>query len=448
MISDFKKDFKCEVIAPGDHEYDAARTVFFGGIDKHPALIVRVQDKDDIKKAIQLAQNKNLEIAVRSGGHSYAGYSTTEGGIVIDLRNLRGLDIDTKEKTAWAQTGLTAGEYTQNSDKLGFVTGFGDTSSVGIGGITLCGGIGFLVRKYGLTIDNLLSAEITTADGRFLKVDRENHPDLFWAIKGGGGNFGVVSRLKFRLHNIDKVTGGILILPATPEVIEGFAKEAEIAQNELSAIMNIMPAPPMPFVPEIYHGKLIIMALMLYVGDLKKADKVFATFRKLSKPIADQIRPMRYPEMFFPDDKSYHPLAVSETMFMKNIDVKISDLIIERLNSSDASMRVVQLRVLGGAYSEIPDDATAFAHRKSKILANIASFYEGPADREKRLSWVKDLSLKLFQGDAGKYCAFMGAEKELEVRKAYPGDTWNRLQEVKKRYDPENIFHLNQNVLL
>src|SRR3989338_1934240 len=207
-------NFNGQIITPDDPEYDSARTVFMGGIDKHPAFIFRVKDTGDIVKAISFARKKNLEIAVRSGGHSSAGHSTTEGGIVIDLFNLKNLEINTKEKTSWADTGLTAAEYMTNADKQDLVTGFGDTGSVGIGGITLGGGIGFLVRKYGLTIDNLLSAEIVTAHGKLLTADSENNSDLFWALRGGGGNFGVATRFKYKLHEIDKIMGGILILPA------------------------------------------------------------------------------------------------------------------------------------------------------------------------------------------------------------------------------------------
>src|SRR3989344_9048670 len=234
-------NFNGQIITPDDPEYDSARIVFMGGIDKHPAFIFRVKDTGDIVKAISFARKKNLEIAVRSGGHSSAGHSTTEGGIVIDLFNLKNLEINTKEKTSWADTGLTAAEYMTNADKQDLVTGFGDTGSVGIGGITLGGGIGFLVRKYGLTIDNLLSAEIVTADGRIILTDSDNHPELFWAIRGGGGNFGIVTKFKYRLLPISKVMGGILILSATEDVLKGFMNEAEKAPDDLSCIVNIMP---------------------------------------------------------------------------------------------------------------------------------------------------------------------------------------------------------------
>ena len=265
-IPKLREDLTGRVIAPDDPEYDEARTVFVGGIDRRPAVIVRVANAADVSRVVSLARETGLELAVRSGGHSMP-ICVSDGGIVLDLSDMKAMDIDVEGRTAWAETGLTAGEYTTAAAAHGLATGFGDTGSVGIGGITLGGGVGFLVRKYGLTIDDLLAAEIVTADGELLQVDAETHPDLFWAIRGGGGNFGVATRFQFRLHEVGTIVGGMLILPATPEVIASFIAEAEAAPEELSTIANVMPAPPMPFVPEEQHGKLVIMALMAYAGD-------------------------------------------------------------------------------------------------------------------------------------------------------------------------------------
>src|SRR5215217_2961246 len=207
------------VITPGNAGYDQARTVFYGMFDRRPAVIVRPTDPSDVSQVVSLARETGLELAVRSGGHSRAGHSTTDGGVVLDLTDMNALEIDPEQRTAWAQTGLTAGEYTPAAAAYGLATGFGDTGSVGIGGLTLGGGVGYLVRKHGLTIDDLLAAEIVTADGQLLRVNAERHPELFWAIRGGGGNFGVVTRFQFRLHAVGTVVGGMLMLPATPDVI-------------------------------------------------------------------------------------------------------------------------------------------------------------------------------------------------------------------------------------
>ena len=216
------------MIAPGDPEYDAARTIFYGGIERHPAVIIRPADVEEVRRVISLAHDTGMELAIRSGGHSVPGHSVTDGGIVLDLSNMRDLQIDVEGRTAWAEAGLTAAEFTTAAAAHGLATGFGDTGSVGIGGITLGGGVGYLVRKYGLTIDDLLAAEIVTADGEILHVDARAHPDLFWAIRGGGGNFGVVTRFKFRLHEVDSIFGGMLILPATPETIASFISRRKL----------------------------------------------------------------------------------------------------------------------------------------------------------------------------------------------------------------------------
>ena len=208
-ISQLRSNFDGKVIAPGDQDYDKARTVFYGGVDRHPAVIIRVRNADEVARVISLARDSGSELAVRSGGHSTAGHSVTEGGIVLDLSDMQDLQIDVDAKTAWAEAGLTAGKYTAAAAAHGLATGFGDTGSVGIGGLTLGGGVGYLVRKYGLTIDDLLAAEIVTADGEILRVDANSHPDLFWAIRGGGGNFGVVTRFQFRLHNLGEIYGGM-----------------------------------------------------------------------------------------------------------------------------------------------------------------------------------------------------------------------------------------------
>jgi FAD binding domain/Berberine and berberine like len=434
------------VITPEDGEYDDARRVFSGEFDRRPAAIARVADDADSARVVAFARETGLELAVRSGGHSGAGHCTTDGGIVLDLRDMKALDVDVEGRTAWAQAGLTAIEYSTAAGAHGLATGFGDTGSVGIGGITLGGGVGYLLRKYGMTIDDLLAAEIVTADGQLLRVDADSHPDLFWAIRGGGGNFGVATRFRFRLHELATVVGGMLMLPATSETVAEFIALAEAAPEELSTIANVMPAPPMPFVPEEQHGKLVVLAFMCFAGEAEASQRALAPFRALAAPIADMVRPIKYPEIFPPEDESYRPTAVTHTMFIDTVDHGVAETIMKHLEASDASMRVAQLRVLGGAMARVPADATAFAHRASKIMVNVASFYEGAEDRVVRQSWVDDLAAALRQRDNGAYVNFLVDEGEARVREAYPGPTWDRLAAIKARYDPTNLFRLNQNI--
>lgn len=445
-IANIRSTFNGRVIAPGDAEYDKARTVFYGGVDRRPAVIIKVAQATEVAKVISLARESGLELAIRSGGHSGAGHSVTEGGIVLDLSGLKDLQIDVEGRTAWAETGLTAGEYTTATAVHGLATGFGDTGSVGLGGLTLGGGVGYLVRKHGLTIDSLLAAEVVTVDGQILRVDNKNHPDLFWAIRGGGGNFGVATRFLFQLHQVDQVIGGMLILPATAEIIASFMAEAESAPHELSTIANVMPAPPMPFLPEEHHGKMTIMAMLVYAGDIAKGEKALAPFRKLAPPLVDMLRPMTYPEIYLPDEYDYHPVAAARTMFVDQINRSVAETILNHLHASTASMRVAQLRVLGGAMAHVPAEATAFAHRASRIMVNLAGLYEKPEQKETHETWVTEFAKTLQQHNQGVYVNFLGEVDEAQVRAAYPGSTWERLRRVKAKYDPTNLFRLNQNI--
>jgi FAD/FMN-containing dehydrogenase len=433
-----------QVIGPDDAEYDRARTIFPGGIDRRPAVVVRAADAADVAYGGSLAPRTGLDLAVRSGGHSIFG--VCDGGIVLDLSAMRALDIDPHDRTAWVEPGLTAGEYTVEAAKYGLATGFGDTGSVGVGGITLGGGVGYLVRKHGLTIDDLLAAEVVTADGALRRVDAEQHPDLFWAIRGGGGNFGVVTRFHLRLHRVDTVVGGMLLLPATPEVIAGFLAAAEAAPEELSAIANVMPAPPMPFLPAEHHGRLVVLALIVYAGEEEAGLRAVAPFRALAEPLADLLRPMPYPEIYPPDEEGYHPTAAVRTLFTDEIDTATAAMILERLRASDAAMRVAQLRVLGGAAARVPADATAYAHRDRRIMVNVAALYTSPDERPAREAWVVDFARAIAGDQPAAYVNFLNGDGADRIRQAYPGSTWDRLVEVKRRYDPTNVFRLNQNI--
>jgi hypothetical protein len=445
-IDELRRAVRGRVIGPEDRGYDELRTPFYGGIDRRPAAIVLVADDRDVASVVTFARGSGAELAVRSGGHSVAGHSVSEGGIVLDLREMKAVELDLETGTAWAQTGLTAGEYTKAAGEHGLATGFGDTGSVGIGGITLGGGVGYLSRKYGLTIDDLLAAEIVTADGELLHVDDRSHPDLFWAIRGGGGNFGVATRFRLRLHEVPGVVGGMLLLPATTETIPAFIAAAQEAPEEVSGIGNVMPAPPMPFLPEEVHGKLSIMALLCFAGDAEAGQRALAPFREIATPLADMLRPIPYAEMYPPEEEGYRPVAASRTLFIDEVDAASAETIVERLEASTAPMRVVQLRVLGGAIARVPNDATAYAHRDRRIMANVAAVYTDPAERARHAEWVSSVSASIQRGAEGAYVNFLVDEGPEHVRRAYPGSTYDRLAKVKVTYDPTNLFRLNQNV--
>jgi FAD/FMN-containing dehydrogenase len=434
------------VITPGDENYDQARAVFYGDINKHPSAVIRVANASDVRIVIDTSKAGGLELAVRSGGHSVAGHSTTDGGLVIDLRDMAKIDIDVEGRTAWVETGATARQVTEALARHGLAIGFGDSGSVGVGGITLGGGIGFLVRKFGMTIDSVLGAEIVTADGQVRQIDCEREPELFWGIRGGGGNFGVVTRLKFRLHALPHFTGGILILPASPATIAGFASASLAAPDELSTIGNVMPAPPLPFLAPDHHGKLVIFAFMAFAGDAAAAQEPLAAFRSLAAPLADTVKSSPYIAMYPPEDPNYKPTAVAQTGFVDGITMDDACVIYDYLSKAEAPMRVAQLRALGGAMARVPADATAYAHRSKGLLINIAAFYNGDIERRTRRKWVTAFWNALEPRDNGAYVGFLTDDGEARIRSAYPGATWDRLAKLKATYDPQNLFRLNQNI--
>ena len=302
------------------------------------------------------------------------------------------------------------------------------------------------MRKHGLTIDDLLAAEIVTADGRLLHVDAEHDPDLFWAIRGGGGNFGVATRFRYRLHPVGTVTGGLLVLPATADVVAGFVAAAEAAPEELSTIANVLTAPPLPFLPPEWHGKLVVLAMLVHAGALDEGERAVAPFRALATPLADMVRPMPYSDIYPPEDPGFRPHAAARTMFLDAVDNAVAETILGRLEDSTAMMRAAQLRVLGGSLARVPADATAFAHRQSRIMVNVAAIYGNPDEAPVHEAWAADTMIALRQTDTGAYVNFVGDEGEERIHAAYPGATWERLTEVKRRYDPGNLFRLNQNI--
>lgn len=436
------------VITPADPEYDELRKVKLGGVDARPAAIVRVASAEDVARANRHARDAGLELAVRSGGHSGAGHGTVDGGLVIDVRDMNAIEIDPEGRTAWVGSGATAAEVTTAAAEHGLAVGFGDTGSVGVGGLTLGGGIGFLVRKYGLTIDSVIGAEIVTADGDVLQIDEDSHPDLFWAIRGGGGNFGVVTRFRYRLHPLDGVVGGIMVLPATAEVLAGFIAAAEAAPEEMSTIANVMPCPPMPFVAEEHHGTKVILAFLCYAGDADAGEAAMAPFRALAEPLADLVKPISYPEMYMPEPEPEGPAPtfVGVSFFLDRVDLPVARTLMKALDGTPEEMRMTQLRVLGGAMARVPADATAFAHRSSRIMGIVVGMYDGPEQLAVRHAWANETVAGIRQSDSGVYVNFLDDEGLERIRAAYPGPTWDRLLEVKQRYDPTNLFRRNQNV--
>ena len=432
------------LVTPASPDYETMRLGSTVNSDSCPAAIVRVANATDVAAVLNFARATDLPLAVRSGGHS--GHGTNEG-LLIDLRDLNGIDIDAAARTAWAGAGLTAGDVTNAVQQHGLIVGFGDSATVGIGGLTLGGGIGYLVRKHGLTLDSLLAAEIVTANGDIVIADQSNHPDLFWALRGGGGNFGVVTRFKYRLQPLPHFTGGPLILPATPEVLVAFAAAAEAAPDELSTIALVMPAPPLPFLPAELHGQTVLMGMMAFAGQPEAAQRALAPFRAIATPLADLVGPAPFSSMYLPEDPSMRPRVTLRTGLVDSFDLADARHFLERLEASDAPMKMAQLRVLGGAYGRIGADETAYGHRDRKALVGFLALYGEAADAPRHDAWAAASMARLPNRRDDVYVNFLAEhEGEARVRAAYPGATWDRLRRVKRRYDPENLFRLNWNI--
>jgi len=449
-LEDLRNRVAGRVITPDDEDYDEARGVLYNLDDLHPAAVIRVANAQDVAAVVDIARESGLELAVRSGGHSGAGHSTTDGGLVIDLREMKKVEVDPASRTAWAEAGATAADVATGADAHSLAVGFGDTGSVGIGGITTGGGIGYLTRKHGLTIDSVIAADVVTADGKLRRADATTEPDLFWAIRGGGGNVGVVTRFQYRLHELGDAYGGMLFLPATADTIAGFIAAADAAPEELGTIANVMNCPPMPFIPEELHGSLIIMGMIFWSGPPEQGPDIVAPFRALATPLADFVRPMRYPEMFPPEEPqpedAPHFIPSSRVLFMKDVDRDVAQSIVDTIATAPSKMGVAQIRVLGGEMARVPADATAFAQREARVLFALITSFQDPAEAPIHEAWTQEYFEAIAAKSTGVYSNFLAAEGEARIREAFPGSTYERLAEVKRAYDPTNLFKLNQNI--
>jgi FAD/FMN-containing dehydrogenase len=450
-IGGLRATFRGQIILPGDGEYEARRQVKNLVHDVRPSLVVSPVDADDVAVAVRFAAKTGLEIAVRGGGHSNAGFGTVDGGIVIDLSSMRAVRIDPISRVGYAQGGVTAGEYTAASFPRGLVTPFGDSPGVGIGGLTLGGGTGWLTRKLGMTIDSLLAADVVTGDGRRLRASATEHPDLFWAIRGGGGNFGIVTSFEFKLHPIDTVLGGVLYLPPTLEVIRGVLALARSAPDELSIIallMRIMFAAP--GLPEKLHGQLSMMVMPVWSGDLAAGEQVLAPFRALAVPMADTVRPMPFTAMYeMTAPAGAGATSATRAMMADVLDDAAIEALLSRMRHplpSPSSIAVIQFRVFGGAMSRVPSPDTAFAQRDAMLLVAIAILGFEPSDLAANEEWAAAAFGDLRHLSRGAYLNFLEAEGDTRIREAYPSSTYERLAWVKSEYDPHNLFHLNQNI--
>jgi FAD/FMN-containing dehydrogenase len=431
--------------APG---YEEARHVWNRLHDRRPAVIVQAADASDVQRAVIFARESGLEIAVRSGGHSLAGYSTGDGVLVVDLRGLRGLVIDPQSRLVFAGPGLTAGEVTNALAEHDLAIPFGDTSTVGIAGLTLGGGIGYLARKHGLAIDRLRSLEVVTAAGELVTASEQENPDLFWALRGGGGNFGIVTRFEYEAVEVGQTLSGAIFLPLTAEVVAGVLKAAAEAPEELTTITNIMATPPAPFIPEEMVGTPSVGVTLVYAGDPEEGHRVLESFRRLAAPIAEVVAPMPYPGIYqFTEEAGVPVPNTTRSMFADDLDEAAIATIVERMSAKETPPAVItQLRVFGGEMSRPAADATAFAHRDARVMFSIFTMHIDPATVADEQAWTDAYFAELAPLGIGVYVNFLESEGEARIRQAYPAETHRRLSVAKAHWDPANVFSRNQNV--
>jgi FAD/FMN-containing dehydrogenase len=439
-LRDFRARLHGELILPNDDGYDSARRVWNGTVDKYPALICCCANRADVLRAVDFAHDQQLAVAVRGGGHSLIGQSVCDGGIVIDLSRMKGMRVDPVKCTAWAEAGLTLGEFVRQAQPFGLVTTTGTVGGTGLSGLTLGGGLGWLMGKYGLTIDNLLSVEIVTAEGRVLTASATSHPELFWGVRGGGGNFGIVTAFKFRMHAVGQVLAGKIVYPMAQarEVLRFYREYTSTAPDELTAYASLMTTPA---------GQPAIAINLCYCGPLDEGERAVAPVRKFGVPLVDLIRLKPYltvvssADAGAPDGRNYYQKAST----LKQLSDEAIDTIADHGAACLSPFSQVLIQHVHGAASRISPTGTAFALRdESYVVSIVAAWENDQADLHRAWACALWAAMQPF-ASKGVYVNFLDDGRERHVQAAY-GVNYDRLVALKNRYDPTNFFSLNQNI--
>lgn len=440
------------VLTAEDAGYDAARTVWNAAIDKHPLLIARCSGTADVVAAVKLARKHDLLIAVRGGGHNVAGLGTCDGGLLIDLSLMRAVHVDPVGMSATVQGGATWADFDRETQLHGLSTPGGLISSTGVGGLTLGGGIGWLSRKFGLSCDNLEEVELVTAEGDVLRASADTNPDLFWAIRGGGGNFGVVTHFRFRLHRVGpEVCAGFVLYPATQsrDVLAWWRDFTAEAPDEVMSLLIQRLAPAVPFIPAELHGKPVIMAVALYAGDMESGADALRPIKKYGSPVVDTIGCTAYMQhqRMFDVGAPFGRQNYWKSEYLANLGDEAIDALVDACATITSPYSMVPIFLMGGATSRISRAETAFGQRHAPYNINLATQWLDPAESHQHVAWTRATyeALRPFStGDV--YVNFLGQEGQDRVRAAYGEDTYQRLVAVKRRYDPTNVFRINQNI--
>jgi FAD/FMN-containing dehydrogenase len=443
-----KKQIRGTIMLPQDSGYDQARKVYNAMIDKHPAIIIRCVDVADVMASVKFAKAENLLVAVRSGGHNGGGLGICDNGMVIDLSGIKYIRINPDDKTVRVGGGNTLGEVDHATHAFGLAVPAGIVSTTGIGGLTLGGGIGYLSRKYGLTIDNLLEADMVLADGSFVTVNEKQHPDLFWAIRGGGGNFGIVTSFLFQAHDVDMVYGGPTLWPVEKieEIMPWFQDFLEKAPEELNGFIATLEIPGPPF-PESLHHKKFCGIVWCYSGDLEKAEEIFKPIRS-KQPVFEHVGPIPYPAMQSLFDGLLPPGLrwYWKADFFKDLDAAVATQCLQFGSSIPTPLSQMHMYPISGAAGKVASSDTPWAHRDAKYAGVIIGVDADLANDEKIIQWSRDYWNALHPySSGGTYLNFEMSESNDRVRKSY-GENYDRLLEIKKKYDPDNFFRVNQNI--
>ena len=439
-----------ELVWPGDADYDSGRTVWNVAVDRRPAVIVRAVDAEDVIAAVDFARGQGLSVAVRGGGHSNAGFGTCDGGVLIDLSRLKHIDIDPHSRRARVEPGLTWAQVASAAHAHGLALTSGNSGSVGVGGLLLGGGIGWMARKYGLAIDRLRAVELVTASGHFVRASATQHADLFWGLRGGGGNLGVATAFEVELHPGGTVLGGVPVFDVAQieGVLPSLARLALAAPDELTTDTAIALAPPVPFIPAQWHGRPVMAVMLCYTGNLAEGERVIAPLRKLAEPIADTVAPLPYPALFqLTQQQSEERLRVNtRSYYLRPPHSRGLDALARLVPTLVSAESMVELKIAGGAVGRVPHSATAYAHRDTPVL--VACLTGGPdaAGDGRRQELLQRFEAVMRPHATGSYVNAMGYDEADRSLDAYSPATYARLVALKRRYDPTNMFRHNQNV--
>ncbi|MFL9996413.1 FAD-binding oxidoreductase [Paraburkholderia sediminicola] len=450
-VDELKTATRGQLLLPGDAGFDEARSIWNAMIDRHPAMILRCAGVADVRRGVAFARDNDLPLAVRGGGHNIAGTALCDDGLVIDLSPMKSVQIDPAARRAYVEPGATLGDFDHEAQAFGLATPLGINSTTGVAGLTLGGGFGWLSRKYGMTVDNLISADVVTADGELLHASADSHPDLFWAIRGGGGNFGVVTRFEFALHPVGPlVYGGLVVLPfdQAKHALLQYRTAVEQMPEELSVWPVVRLAPPLPFLPPEAHGKPVIVFAMCYSGPVENGPSVVEVVRGFGTPVGEHLGPMPYAMW----QQAFDPLlAPGARNYWKshNLD-KISDDLIDALLDAIGTLPSPQCEIflgqIGAQTCRVPVDATAYSSRDTQYAMNVHGRWDDASDDERCIAWARAFFAAAAPFALGSvYVNFMTQEEGGRVADAY-GPNYERLIAVKQSYDPHNLFRHNQNI--